>query len=255
MPELNELMPDTYSPDLKWYQKLVYYFFKIFGSTEFLGGVTFLLCILLTIGSIRESVRFESRINQLQLEKQLIQDKLDAVQEYKNHLIHDNEQLKKKLDMFLDPDFMRFRRYDSNSDIHLNMKHYKAVRAAADKYDLDWLLLSVLIHSESNFLASVTHKNVNTVGLGGINTKYWSISLIDEGIIIENEDLFDDETNIEATAFVLRTLLNKHKDNVLEALHSYKGRGYDTKLGTSGKSLASKVYAKYIRERSNEFKN
>ena len=117
----------------------------------------------------------------------------------------------------------------------------------SEKYEIDYRVILALIYTESNFNANIKHKHSKVVGIGGIHTGVWAKHLKEAGIIDRAKDLNDTDKNIEATCFIFKHYLDKSNDNILSALHSYKGRGFDKNLNQRGLSLARDVYNKYLR--------
>lgn len=124
---------------------------------------------------------------------------------------------------------------------------FESIVSSSISYDVDYRLTIALIHSESRFKTNIRHKNSKVMGLGGIHSKYWTPRLKKAGVIDSATDLNDTVKNIEATVFVMRYFLDHNNNNILEALHSYKGRGYDHKLQKRGSSLAKSVYNEYLK--------
>ena len=120
----------------------------------------------------------------------------------------------------------------------------------SEKYEIDYRVILALIYTESNFNANIKHKHSKVVGIGGIHTGVWAKPLKQAGIIDKAKDLNDTDTNIEATCFIFKHYLDKSNDNILSALHSYKGRGFDKNLNQRGLSLARDVYSKYLKIKS-----
>lgn len=122
-----------------------------------------------------------------------------------------------------------------------------SVVTISEKYEIDYRVILALIYTESNFNANIKHKHSKVVGIGGIHTGVWAKPLKEAGIIDKAKDLNDTDKNIEATCFIFKHYLDKSNDNILSALHSYKGRGFDKNLNQRGLSLARDVYNKYLR--------
>ncbi|OCR88088.1 hypothetical protein [Campylobacter fetus] len=95
-------------------------------------------------------------------------------------------------------------------------------------YDIDPLLLTALINSESSYLDNPNHSLDYVKGLAGINHRYWDIP---NGSI---------EEQILAGAYILSHYLDKYNGDELKALIAYKGKS------ELGKKLASNVHKKYM---------
>ena len=128
---------------------------------------------------------------------------------------------------------------------------FDSIVTAANKWDTDYRAIIPLIYSESRFKPDVKHKHKKIVGVGGIHKGIWTKELKAQGIIDSAEDLDDTDKNIEASVYIFKYYYDRNKSNVFEALHSYKGRGYDNNLKSTGYSLAMKVYKNYLQIASN----
>ena len=98
---------------------------------------------------------------------------------------------------------------------------------ASKEYEVNPLLLTHLINSESMYKERVKHSLSYVKGLAGINERVWKIPNT-----TPKEQIF-------AGAYVFKIYLDKYKGNELEALHGYKGRS------PLGKRQALLVYKKY----------
>ena len=98
---------------------------------------------------------------------------------------------------------------------------------ASKEYEVNALLLTHLINSESMYKERVKHSLSYVKGLAGINERVWKIPNT-----TPKEQIF-------AGAYVFKVYLDKYKGNELEALHGYKGRS------SLGKRQALLVYKKY----------
>ena len=98
---------------------------------------------------------------------------------------------------------------------------------ASKEYEVNPLLLTHLINSESMYKERVKHSLSYVKGLAGINERVWKIPNT-----TPKEQIF-------AGAYVFKVYLDKYKGNELEALHGYKGRS------SLGKRQALLVYKKY----------
>ena len=101
------------------------------------------------------------------------------------------------------------------------------VYRAAKEYNVDPLLLVLLINSESSFNPDVKHSNAEVKGLGGIHHRYWKVP---------NETV---EEQIYATAKVYSTIASKY-DDIVDGLKAYKG------WSQVGENRAKALYSKYI---------
>ena len=98
---------------------------------------------------------------------------------------------------------------------------------ASKEYEVNPLLLTHLINSESMYKERVKHSLSYVKGIAGINERVWKIPNT-----TPKEQIF-------AGAYVFKVYLDKYKGNELEALHGYKGRS------SLGKRQALLVYKKY----------
>lgn len=101
------------------------------------------------------------------------------------------------------------------------------VYRAAKEYDVDPLLLVLLINSESSFNPNIKHDHPEVKGLGGIHHRYWKVP---------NETV---EEQIYATAKVYSIIASKY-DNIVDGLKAYKG------WSQVGENRAKALYSKYI---------
>lgn len=98
---------------------------------------------------------------------------------------------------------------------------------ASKEYEVNPLLLTYLINSESMYKERVKHSLSYVKGLAGINERVWKIPNT-----TPKEQIF-------AGAYVFKVYLDKYKGDELEALHGYKGRS------PLGRRQALLVYKKY----------
>ena len=92
-----------------------------------------------------------------------------------------------------------------NSDLILG-----TIIEEAEKYDFSPYILYAIFWQESRFKAHIEHpfiyvkgKRTRAVGLGGVVWEWWDQKLIKNDIADVRADLFDPETNIRASAFIL----------------------------------------------------
>lgn len=91
-----------------------------------------------------------------------------------------------------------------------NLKFAKYTYEASVKYDIEPLILTSLINSESAY-KNVVHKHSKVKGMAGIHTGFWNIPNTTS------------KEQIEAGAYVLRVYLDKYNGNYLKAITAYKG--------------------------------
>jgi soluble lytic murein transglycosylase-like protein len=100
---------------------------------------------------------------------------------------------------------------------------------SAKKYEIDPILYTILIHSESNFRPYPDHGLEYVIGMTAINTKYHKPEC----------DIKTVNCNIETGAQVLSTYLKKYDGDMLKALTAYKG------ISEVGMKRAKQVIAMY----------
>ena len=98
------------------------------------------------------------------------------------------------------------------------------------------LLIIALIEVESEFIQSAVSR-AGALGLGQIMYDIHKKDLAELGIQ-KRRDLFDIDKNINATSYILQTMLKKNKGDVVKALHNYLG-------GKDGKYVA-RIFSNYV---------
>ena len=111
-----------------------------------------------------------------------------------------------------------------------NISYAENVYYAGKIFDIDSLLLTALINSESSFVENVKHKNEQVIGISGVNTKYWKLNLD----TIENQ--------IFASAYIMRCFIDISNGDVFDALVRYKGK---SPLGKRQAEFVWKLYKLY----------
>jgi len=135
------------------------------------------------------------------------------------------------------------------------------IRVCANKYKIPVLLLHAIFRIESDYRFYVTHNIIyvkgaqtNAIGLGGVVWEYWADSLIQRRIALAKTDLFVPEKNIEATAYILRTIVNryKHNINIRAIIKSYYGEDnktyYDKMLTVTSDLFLKRIEQQLRRE-------
>ena len=127
-----------------------------------------------------------------------------------------------------------------NSDLILG-----TIMTEAEKYDISPYILYAIFWQESRFKAHIEHpfiyvkgKRTRAVGLGGVVWEWWDEKLIKNDIADVRADLFDPETNIRASAFILNEFrkmkqLQGTQNKLESALARYYGSvksGYHKKI-------------------------
>jgi soluble lytic murein transglycosylase-like protein len=98
------------------------------------------------------------------------------------------------------------------------------VQAAAKSYKINPRVLALTVYRESGCRSHVVGK-AGEIGLGQIHPRVWEKTLISEGIIGSRKDLYDPETNLRASAFVLSEMSRRAGGNPQETLRRYNGAG------------------------------
>ena len=88
--------------------------------------------------------------------------------------------------------------------------------ATANQYAIDPIVFIALVYSESSFEVDKKHSLPYVIGLCGVNTRIWHFTDLNVKTI---------DGNLEVGARILRHYLDRSKENYLQALWSYKGRG------------------------------
>lgn len=117
----------------------------------------------------------------------------------------------------------------------------------SDIYDVDPCILYAVLKTESEMHPKIEHnstyikslnKKIKAVGLGGVVWEFWGTKLRDANIAKIRSDLFEIETNVAASAFILNELkhlpkLPKAKNITESMLMRYYGSqtaGYHKKI-------------------------
>lgn len=125
--------------------------------------------------------------------------------------------------------------YELSEEMRNNI--VRQIQICAERYRLPIMLLHAIFRIESDYRFYVTHNIIyvkgaqtNAIGLGGVVWEYWADSLIQRRIALAKTDLFVPEKNIEATAYILRTIVNryKHNINIRAIIKSYYGEDNKT---------------------------
>lgn len=97
---------------------------------------------------------------------------------------------------------------------------YKAMSKASKKWDIPLGLMHGIFRTESEYRFWIDHPevtvkifekptNVRAVGIGGVIWEFWSDSLAKHNIAYRRTDLYIPERNIEASAAILRWIINQ----------------------------------------------
>jgi len=107
------------------------------------------------------------------------------------------------------------------------MRIYDAILKYSKKYNISPIILFAVLHTESSMRFWIKHSRVyvsvpinqsktrfvkihtRAIGLGGVIWEMWKWDLIKAKIATTKSDLYNIDTNVEATAFILKTLREK----------------------------------------------
>lgn len=119
---------------------------------------------------------------------------------------------------------------------------YNSVIKYSDFYKINPLILYGILFTESTFKTDIQHAKVNliidnkkiqtrAIGLGGVVWEWWANDLRENNIAQTKSDLFDIETNINATAYIYtemfkRVKLKSARTQTESALMRYFGGEY-----------------------------
>lgn len=107
-----------------------------------------------------------------------------------------------------------------NSDPSLDL----LIEQVAAEYDIEPAMLATLAKKESTCNPNAVG-GAGEIGLTQIHPKVWTRMLIKEGLITEAGDLFDPETNLRCSAYILSGLLNRTDGDVWKTFRKYNGAG------------------------------
>lgn len=99
---------------------------------------------------------------------------------------------------------------------------YNSVIKYSDLYKINPLILYGILFTESTFKTDIQHAKVNliidnkkiqtrAIGLGGVVWEWWSNDLKENNIAQTKSDLFDIDTNINATAYIYTEMFKRAK--------------------------------------------
>ena len=140
-------------------------------------------------------------------------------------------------------------------DDQVRLRISKAVPFYAIKYGVRMEVLYSVLWRETRFQHQTTHKptyikslgkTIEAKGIGGIVCEFWCDSLISQGIINNENDLYNLEAGIEATAFILSKFGNMSSLRGYSLEESMLHRYYGSPRDSYYKQILSK--AEQIRE-------
>lgn len=94
---------------------------------------------------------------------------------------------------------------------------------AAKEFDLDPNILAVTVYRESGCDAWA-YGSSGEVGLTQVTPKYWLRDLQEQGILSRTQELWDPQTNLRASAWILNTL-KKEGLSEYQMFRRYNGKG------------------------------
>lgn len=126
------------------------------------------------------------------------------------------------------------------------------MKEASTKYEIPIGLLHAIFRIESDYKFWSTHKDImikangtltktNAIGMGGVVWEFWSDSLQTNNIVNSKSDLYFPINNINATAYILRSIIDKklnsntaNENNIIaKIIESYYGeynKNYHNKM-------------------------
>lgn len=130
------------------------------------------------------------------------------------------------------------------------LKIFNSIIKNSEIYNINPIVLYSVLYTESSLKPYMEHKEtyihslkkrIKAVGLGGVVWEFWSDDLKKNNIAQTRQDLFEIETNIAASAYILNTYksqnqLDKAKTNVDSMLMRY--------YGSSSANYEGKIYKK-----------
>lgn len=185
--------------------------------------------ILIGVISSTIYIYYSNKLQDQSIELARINENQWRLEESYNDMSERERVLESLLDAFINVEvntqIEKRRIYETMENKSLDMADI--VYRAAKEYNVDPLLLVLLINSESSFNPNVKHNHPEVKGLGGIHHRYWKVP---------NETI---EEQIYATAKVYSTIASKY-DNIVDGLKAYKG------WSKVGENRAKALYSKYI---------
>lgn len=185
--------------------------------------------ILVGVISSTIYIYYSNKLQDQSIELARINENQWRLEESYNDMSERERVLESLLDAFINVEvntqIEKRRIYETMENKSLDMADI--VYRAAKEYNIDPLLLVLLINSESSFNPNVKHNHPEVTGLGGIHHRYWKVP---------NETI---EEQIYATAKVYSTIASKY-DNIVDGLKAYKG------WSKVGENRAKALYSKYI---------
>lgn len=130
------------------------------------------------------------------------------------------------------------------------LKIFNSIIKNSEIYNINPIVLYSVLYTESSLKPYMEHKEtyipslkkrIKAVGLGGVVWEFWKDDLNKNNIAQTRQDLFEIETNIAASAYILNTYksqnqLDKAKTNVDSMLMRY--------YGSSSANYEGKIYKK-----------
>ena len=98
------------------------------------------------------------------------------------------------------------------------------VESAAKRYGVNPRAIAITVYRESGCNPKMVGSS-GEIGLGQVMPSIWTSTLRKENIIRESKDLFDPQTNLYATAWILRHLKKSHGPDPYTVFMRYNGSG------------------------------
>lgn len=138
--------------------------------------------------------------------------------------------------------------------------------SASKQYDVPILLLHAIFRVESDYRFAIDHKRVtvyiknkrvttNAIGLGGVMWVFWGDSLRLHKIAEKESDLYVPQVNVRASAYILRTIINKESQtsneqniiaNIIRKYYGAYSKEYENRMEIVTSDLWMKRIAREI---------
>lgn len=100
----------------------------------------------------------------------------------------------------------------------------RLVLEAATEFDLDPWILAVTVYRESDCRERAKGSS-GEIGLAQVNPSVWAETLVAEGFIARESDLYDPRTNLRSAAWILAKLRQQVEGDELSLFRRYNGAG------------------------------
>lgn len=95
---------------------------------------------------------------------------------------------------------------------------------AATEFGVDPRIVATTVYRESDCYAEALGSS-GEIGLGQVHPRVWVATLVKKGILHHQEDLWDPQTNLRATAFILACLHRRSAGDLEQVFRRYNGSG------------------------------